>query len=716
MDDDSRTAREEESIMGKPNKRLRVSQACEPCRLKKGKCDGRQPTCTVCQYSSLERRAMLAEMIAAFLMSKTKDGEESIRSFFNFHDPELPFLVPGEKQTELYELLDRWKKGPVSQWLLETADRTDPTLDQMSRLRSNQGSGTRPSITVRSNDQHILGRGNDTSPRPVSVDVEADVDMNQRASSETTHRLNPLPSDIEDIFEIYFAYTHTWLPFIDKFKLNAFARTSSNCPHDASELTSLQSANLALTWAIVAYASTRQNMSEDVNGDSESKPLPAEAARQSLSLIPAFDADMQHEHIQALIILAMYFFESRDQRTSWLLIGLAGRVAMDLSTVAPGQHLSSISRRTSLACFVVEGIIAAALDRKPQLPTLHSQAAGWSKEFSVENIYEVEAEGWEEWSSWDMPGRDPSLLSSSVQARKEPFRVLSTFNQMVMLVEILNKTPYSFDSSKRGDILSITSDSFADGPPELSTWAYRIGDSHPSLAPTNVEDALFPHAINIHAIYLLIRSRFHLESRVLEQDKQRYRATSHSLASAVNALALKYRSAYPTSPLPLGLTASIVAAAHLPTTEDTLKRSLSKILCTARSNGEIATDRSELHPFRGRTRGKSPFLFSASDLFGGRRRERYNNVRLDPAAQLPPQHGVPVASDSEYTSLAQGVQAASSGLVDLSGGLDMDVMGMDVGETSSLSAHDLTVLDAAVWYVFPVASPKFPVADARDFV
>ena len=142
---------------GKPYKRNRVSQACEPCRTKKGKCDGRQPTCCVCQslgidcsydpnpkkrglrpgqVSSLERRAVLMELVAAFLMARDPESEESVRSFFCVEDSDLPFLTPGQQRDELEEKLGSWRQGPISRWLFQTAARVDPAVDQLSKFRS----------------------------------------------------------------------------------------------------------------------------------------------------------------------------------------------------------------------------------------------------------------------------------------------------------------------------------------------------------------------------------------------------------------------------------------------------------------------------------------------------------------------------------------------------------------------------------------------------
>lgn len=173
---------------GKLSKRIRVSQACEPCRSRKSKCDGRQPACSVCenlridcsydpnpkkrglrpgQVSTLERGAVLTELVVAFLMARIPDGEESIRSFFCTTDPNIPFLLPGSKRNELEEKLGRWRRGPASRWLHKTAARTDSALDQLSRFRP-QGPAS-------------CGSNSSSSSSSVEPDIPAISDQNNSA-------------------------------------------------------------------------------------------------------------------------------------------------------------------------------------------------------------------------------------------------------------------------------------------------------------------------------------------------------------------------------------------------------------------------------------------------------------------------------------------------------------------------------------------------------
>lgn len=726
--------RDETTTGGKSNKRIRVTQACEPCRLKKGKCDGRQPTCTVCkrhklkcsydpnprrrglrpgQYSTLERRAWLAELIAAFLLHRTPGSEESLSSFFSIQDPNLPFIASAQSQAELEELFTSWKKSGVSHWLRKASARPDPTLDRISRLKLAQGSDQSPSC-IAGGDEHNEDAGHgrdDGESRFVSTDKEDPI----RPSTGP----NPLPNHADDLFDTYFAYTHTWLPFLDKFKLTAFVRSyrlsSDAATHSAAELTSSQLANLALAWAVIAYASLHSNLPDKP----ESNPSPMDAAKQSLSLIPAFDVGMAQEHVQALIILALFFFEQGCHRSSWLLIGIAGRIVIDISTFTPGQHLSSSTRRTSLACFVVEGIIAASTNRTPQLPTLSPRDpdSGPIKGSPGDNVPQIEPEGWEEWSSWDLPGSALPAIGSSMQIRRESFQVLSTFNQTVLLVGILNQTIYPFDSQRSHDSVHTSREALLDGPPGLSAWAYHVSDTHPSLAPQRVGDAVLPHTINLHALYLLIRSILLLQHRNWGSEKSQYDEVSCDLASAVNQLAIRYQSAYPTSRIPLGLKAAMLTAMRLTIKDETVQQSLTAMLHQSRQDSIVSHGQPEpvvVQPVSGKLLlpmdSNDQGVVTQSD-------KRHQNVKKDTptyalrycpliyrmiktrtnVASEPLMQAPGLVDNRCYIRPTNEVTGLSDTAMNMGGTPDLAVVSMDVGDGSTVSPHDLTLLDAAVW-------------------
>ena len=618
------------STMSRPHKRVRVSQACEPCRLRKGKCDGRQPICDVCkglkidcsydqnpkkrglrpgQYSSLERRALLAELIAAYLIGKMPAAEESVRSFFCSSEPDLSFLSVKSKQAELDELLNRWRKRPVSRWLRETASRTDPALDHLSKFRTGLDTGPAPPdaedplaldrddgensavLDFQTLDFQDISKSvpaSETPDRPTHGVAELSVDIEMRPGGPPQDDgLMLLPSNMDQLFDVYFAYTHTWLPFIDKFKVSAVAHNSSSTLQSASNTSSLQSANLALIWAMVAYTSPRMPENSRISYTTGRKMTPMGAAKLSLSLLPACDTDMQQEYIQALVLLSLFHFEYGSQRVSWILIGLAGRVAVDLSSIKPGQHLSSSSRRTALACFVVESIIAVVLGRRPQLLTPRNLEIRQIVGFPDATAFELEAEGWEEWSGWDMPGYKGSSNDPSAQLRKEPFRILSTFNEMVLLVELLNFAATRSDLLKGPPLQGTPQPATGNAPSELSAWIHHICEVNPSLHPENLKNEMSSHAINFHCVYWIVCYLSCPQSNSNDENKLD-RQIPRQLVSVVNDLVAKYSSMYPLNTAPLGLTASVTIALRFVNKYDPLHETLSQALSSIKNGRNLS--------------------------------------------------------------------------------------------------------------------------------
>ncbi|KAL2835661.1 hypothetical protein BJY01DRAFT_252466 [Aspergillus pseudoustus] len=634
------------------SKRLRVLQACEPCRSKKGKCDGQRPVCRICknlgiecsynpnpkkrglrpgQLSSLERRALLAELVAAYLLAQNPGAEENVSTFFSCSEPGLAFLAPGAKRDELDQLLTRWRQGTIAQWLFQSASAPDASLDELSRFRSQREPDARPS------------KAQSADPPRSSLETNANLEMKDPGDNSNTPTI---PNVMNDIFDIYFAYTHTWLPFVDKYKLTAFARSLSGRNHQPSELNASQSASCALMWAMAAHTSLHAPASYWTSD--ELRPRPMMAARQALSLLPRCDKELEQGHVQALILLALFYYESGNRPLSWRLIGMAGRSAVDLSTLQAGQHLSSPSRRTSLACFVVEGIIAAGMNRKSQLPTRYTSTSDMLKTCPPdENIRELEEEGWEEWSCWEMPG-------SSVGQDGEPFRVLSTFNQTVQLVEILN------DANMKSTLPQRSTQGCPDFPPGLVAWSHCI--DRPNVNGTN-HDTL--QSTNVQCVYWLARCILRLQLRDSHRDVQE----SHKIASAVSELATRYQAAYPVNSAPVALLVCLRAAQGLLQVHDPLGSSLAKSI-SGISQSWAATAMI----------GESTAVDDSSSEQAGKLFTSNSSLRFPAAAVHAPLDQATINTPGNHLL-----------------NLGMDVQEGSLDDSASLSAADLTALDAAVW-------------------
>lgn len=124
-------------------KRVRVSQACESCRARKTKCDGRHPICSSCSLMGqacsydpspkkrglraghsgmLERRVRVLEMICALLVDRVKGSVNVIQSALTLgassnaqYGVLALMLRGGERESEI--LLRNWRASAVSGWV-----------------------------------------------------------------------------------------------------------------------------------------------------------------------------------------------------------------------------------------------------------------------------------------------------------------------------------------------------------------------------------------------------------------------------------------------------------------------------------------------------------------------------------------------------------------------------------------------------------------------
>jgi hypothetical protein len=304
-----------------------------------------------------------------------------------------------------------------------------------------------------------------------------------------------------------------------------------------------------------------------------------------MALIPTLDAEFEHEHVQALILLALFYLKTSRSKLAWRVIGLAGRIAVDMSHIQPGTHISSASKRTSLACFAVEGLIAASLGLRPQLPTVLDHNSMNIRNPTSREVQRLETEGWEEWSAWEIPGFTSSPSFPSEQKEREPFHILTVFNQLVLLIELLNTTIQGGISKKESFTQSTPLEIIRNGPPELTEWKRRTVEMCPFLVPQHTEQDSLPHLITLQSLYWAVRGAFHLQMTPSRKDEPSYRHEASKIASNINNLALKYQSIYPPNSSPLGFTTSIAIALRLPNKDDALCRSLTTALSTAQCNG-----------------------------------------------------------------------------------------------------------------------------------
>lgn len=134
-------------------------------------------------------------------------------------------------------------------------------------------------------------------------------------------------------------------------------------------------------------------------------------------------------HVQALLILSLTNMGLGRYSRAWSLVGQAVRIAIDLqldrSPDSSNSKSKSRLKHVFLGCFALDTLIAARLSRRPHL-----------RSDDLDHVSLVDEDGLEEWDPWtDCLNVRRSNSSSS----RVPASILSTFNQLIQVLKILNE-------------------------------------------------------------------------------------------------------------------------------------------------------------------------------------------------------------------------------------------------------------------------------------
>jgi hypothetical protein len=114
---------------------------------------------------------------------------------------------------------------------------------------------------------------------------------------------------------------------------------------------------------------------------------------------------------------------------AWSLVGQAVRIAIDLQLDRQPNSSTSKSKSRSkhvfLGCFALDTLIATRLSRRPHL-----------RSEDLDNIGLVDEDGLEEWDPWT---DCLNVRRSNSGSSRVPASILSTFNQLIQVLKILNE-------------------------------------------------------------------------------------------------------------------------------------------------------------------------------------------------------------------------------------------------------------------------------------
>ncbi|KAK1487914.1 hypothetical protein CABS01_12789 [Colletotrichum abscissum] len=458
-------------------KRQRVSRACDQCRRQaesstilttcvnrtfanyadsaREKCDGVQPQCfscvtlsRPCTYNVAPKKRGVQtglirtlELALVWLFDQVPGTEEKLAGLLTQEGGGGQSLLLDKDSEAGNRLHKRWRRCRVHKdidRLLSGKDGISPRQDTSGDESDAEGDGRN-----KRNGETPLD-GPDISPQPNAVDHKPDAQKEpvsrQRHGSRSRRRFK-LPRNFPRLLEVYYSYTHSWLPILNsKETLDSAAASYPPDGLDIDPEDSNNSAAHAELWCALAVGAFQDAASSQPPGGSEPPDRPSMITAAARSLIPV-ETDMALGHVKALLVLSLVKLGQDNAAAASLLIGLAVRGAMaladgrsrnggresisGLSASSTQEAYSTALDRVLMTCLMLDTIVSLRLGQTPHMRTNDMKDRP------------TEENGSEEWAPWT-PRAGFGL--EDVEAAVQPAQSLSSFNQLYQFFRTLNQS------------------------------------------------------------------------------------------------------------------------------------------------------------------------------------------------------------------------------------------------------------------------------------
>lgn len=417
-----------------PLKRQRVSRACDQCRAAREKCDGIQPLCfpcvsqnRACTYEANPKKRGVQtgyiktlEVALAWLFDKVPGCEDSLENLLMHEGGQGQSLLVGKDSEKSNRLHKRWRRSKVHKGIdrILSGGAASQQRDEPEDADSDTEHAQKASIVVRGHTPPATG----PEPPPTRIDGQV--------VPETPGPLM-LPPNHWRLLDIYFSYTHCWFPILEKQDLLKTVYLYSPEGIDIQRNTPDSAAHAEL-WAAMAMASYQNLSSAKLNANNPSPDAghsPDKLYNIARTLVPSEEGRFEIQHARALLLLALISVGKGQKTCAWILVGLAHRIALDVSDLHLGDD--RFSRRvtaTLMGCYILDTLIFVHRRGMPSLET-----AGILEGMSIP---EDNLDEWQPWAPCDGFGQGfsgPATLSRS------PAYSLTTFNQLYDVFKFLRK-------------------------------------------------------------------------------------------------------------------------------------------------------------------------------------------------------------------------------------------------------------------------------------
>ncbi len=363
-------------------KRQRVSLACDACRTAREKCDGERPQCgacttvnRTCSYTpALRKRGIktgylrAVELSLAWVFARAPEVEEALHRLFADNDGSAAdqlFVSKGKTSDRLYK---KWTNSLIYNDIDKILSEDRPTRVDTSTDDSNSES----SPGGAEHDLGGLAGGLASIPPFTKPETRASPGPAQTQTAATpVIRYPKLPSSWRRLVDIYFTYTHCWLPIVQQEEVYFAAMLYTP---DGLQITSgsdpYATACHAQLWAILAIGSF-----QDVNSGRSLQDGTTASSQQvydmAKSLIPNDDANHERPMVCTMLLHALILMGKGNGMAAWLIVGRAARLLLltehDLGD-SGGVERRVLAKCPALAaCCVLDTLLSICLGKPAQL-------------------------------------------------------------------------------------------------------------------------------------------------------------------------------------------------------------------------------------------------------------------------------------------------------------------------------------------------------------
>ncbi|KAJ4990961.1 C6 transcription factor [Stagonosporopsis vannaccii] len=358
---------------GRESKRRKTLLACEYCRNKKTKCDGRRPVCGACA-----KRGWTQDRC----MWRYADGKEDVVSLT---------LVQGLERR--IQELERQRGAVASSQIIRPSMTTSslhansPDLPQPSPSSISAMEGA---VTGEHQTEGFVGPAAaaafmDTvrravDPQPLGGRIAPRPHLSrEHLSFNSPNHVLPVPREANVLVRAYWIYVHPIYPCLHKPAFEAIYESLwSGQPVPVSEVPLMQTARLSniclvnLVLVLGCQYSIGSGIDPGVRHGSQQAAIYFERAQLAFYYDPLSDRAPSLQQVQVLLLMVQYLKSIGSTQKAWDLIGPAIRMCQRLGLHIPAASTSQtmtrfsdreIVRRVWHGCVMVERMLSATLGR-----------------------------------------------------------------------------------------------------------------------------------------------------------------------------------------------------------------------------------------------------------------------------------------------------------------------------------------------------------------